>query len=436
MNLYQITHDSDRAMAERAVISSMLTDQRCIPQVAAVLSFEDFVPEVHQVLFDAAADKAERGMVFDPIIAYDIVKDKLGGDAAKYIYDLVDMPVVVSNVMEYAAIVKRHSGMRFMLDSMERLSQEGEDPDQMAGDLMTLSRDYLQKHRATARKSMTALMLEVFDDLRNNKNVGLGTGLNLLDGITGGMDPADYIIAAARPSVGKTALGLQIAEYVASTGVGVDFYSLETSDKNIAKRYLARVSEATTSEIFKRKLSAGHWTSISSAMDRISKLPISIIDDPYTTISKIRATSMTSQNLGLIVVDYIQLMMPDKRSGRLDRREVVGENSRALRRVSKELNVPVLALAQLRRTDDEHKRPTLSELKESGDLEQDGEKIMLLWNMDEPVEGVTTVGNYIAKNKNGGTGTLVYKFHGPHMKFIETNEKYVPPKRFERRPEV
>jgi replicative DNA helicase len=415
--------------AEYNIIGAILQDNRIITRVASKLSPDDFTIEHCATIYEAAMDASERGKAFDVVVAADVLKRRVDErTAAAFVLDCVNATPTTVNAELHASIIHKHAGARRLKEAAYETLQLSDNPQELAAGLITTGQNFLQGERHTKRVTMADALTEAWDDISRKDVVGVKMGFPIFDSITNGAEPGELVLIAARPGVGKTGLGMEWAYNAIKQGIQTDFYSLEMPRVQLMKRVLARSTDANMKSLFSRKISEEEWKSLTDITPKLSLLPLTVMDDPYMTVSKVRANSITTRNLGLIVIDYIQLMKADKRFDK--RTDEVGDISMALKRLAKELGVPIVALSQLNREVLETEKPTMRCLRECGNLEQDADKIIFLWNIDEAVTpgGFIRAGCDIAKNRNGEHGTFVFKFYGSHMRFIETDEKYQPKK--------
>ncbi|MDP4117637.1 MAG: DnaB-like helicase C-terminal domain-containing protein [Bacillota bacterium] len=413
--------------AEQSVVGAMILDPRVIPQVAAKLKAEDFMNETCKIIFEAAVDISERGKAFDTVIAANIAEAKLGKDAARFVFELMEITPTSANAMDYAEIVHKNAGIRFLHDSIEELLVNDE-PQDIAGNLIGMCREFLETERTDRIKTIAdALTAMYVEKSASTAMIRIDTGMSRLDRILKGLCGGNLVVIAARPGVGKSALGIQIARAAAAKGNKTLICSLEMSPEEIAERLVAR-SGVDMDRLIDNDLELNDKQNMAHEVGTLEKLPILISDDPYTTVPKIRAMARSIQDLKLIVVDYLTLMQSHKKS---DKRYLeIGAMTRDLKILAKELKIPIAVLSQLNREKDETEKPTLRDLRESGDIEQDADKVIMLWKLEYSDEGKPIkVGCTVEKNRRGKTGAVVLRFDGAHMIFTETEERYTPPKR-------
>ncbi|SHI23733.1 replicative DNA helicase [Sporobacter termitidis DSM 10068] len=418
------------AEAEMSVIGSIMIDNRLIPRIAAKLEPEDFYIAALGQLFEAAVDASERGKAFDGVIAADILKTNLGeSKAGKLASEIIDLTVTASNAFEYANIVRKYAGLRYLHESIET-ALVGDDPQSVAGDVISLCQEYLQGNRTKRIKTISEALLSMYSERQSKGNIlRINTGFPRLDGILKGLCGGNLVVIAARPGVGKSALGLDIAKSAAQNGHRTLICSMEMSAEEISERLVSRDARLDMDKLIDGNLTAADWKAIGEVSDNTSRLPLEICDDPHLTPAIVRALSRTIPDLKLIIIDYLSLMQGSKKHEK--RYLEIGEMTHSLKILAAELKIPIVVLSQLNRDKSEKQEPELRDLRESGDIEQDANKVILLWQLDEsPAEGAPVrIGCRVAKNRRGKTGVVIMKFDGAHMRFIETSENYAPPKR-------
>ncbi len=417
--------------AEISVVGSILIDPRCIDKIT-FLSSEDFTHEPCAIVFEAATDAHKRGKSYDWVSAEDDLKRRLSdAEARQFAMDCVNLTVTAQNVVEHAKIVQNHAGKRKLKEAFERIALECDSAEDMASTAITECQTFLSNHKTSQFHTLSDALSEMYDG-KTRKSHRIDTGYPRLDGILKGMWGGNLILIGARPGVGKSALAVDIALSAALKGNSTALFSLEMAKDEIAERLVARYSGVEMDKLIDNTLTEQDWREVAKASAWLSEKKLDIVDDvPRLTISKIRALARTKPDLKLIVVDYIQLMTPE---GRHDKRyQDIGSISRGLKLLAKELRIPIVALSQLNRESDATKRPELRDLRESGDLEQDADKVVFLWQYEEMPEGAPQkIGFYVAKNRRGKRGITINMFDGAHMRFTETQEQYKPKKRSSR----
>lgn len=444
--------------AEQAVLGAMLLDGDAI--IRAMESIDDtmFYREGHRRLFRGMVSITERGGVVDPLTLADELErtgelEQSGG--REYLAFLLDAVPTVANVEYHARIVREKALMRRLIEVSTETVQEAFEGRQTAGELLDMAESRIFSLGQTRERSgfsrIKELLWPAVEKLealsqRENAITGVPTGFADLDRITSGFQPADLVIVAARPSMGKTAFTLNIAQHAAITArVPVAFFSLEMSKESLVLRMLA--SEALTDAELLRKGGRALGDSmprLAKAAGILSHAPIFIDDTPGITLLEMRAKARrlkSEQDLGLIMVDYLQLMSGP--AGVENRQQEVSQISRGLKALAKELGVPVVALAQLSRAPEqrggsEKGRPQLSDLRESGAIEQDADLIMFIFRKevyaerddnnrlkDPSLEGKAEI--IVAKQRNGPTGSVDLHFHKQFTRFDDFSHRQVPP---------
>ena len=430
--------------AEIAVLGCMLLEEEAINDALEALIAEDFSLDSHQRIFRAISDMAETGNHCDTETVINELGrrkelDSIGGIA--YIFHLTEGVPRNFSIQSYCTIVKQKAVLRQLMgighDLSVRASDQSEDPyallEGVEDQILELSQNQNQQGFTTLIDAVKesggvdAYVEKIFDPAAM---VGLSTGYIDLDRIWGGLKKKELIIIAARPSMGKTALGLCIASNVviADSEAVVAFYSLEMGKESLFKRLLASLSMVNVRKVLDGWTSREDRTKMSSTLIRVAELHLEIDDTTAMTTTQMRAKSRRLKQqrgrLDLIVVDYLQLMSGNKRYG--NRQEEVASVSRGLKALSKELDVPVIALAQLHRGSEKRpgdKRPMLSDLRESGQIEQDGDIVSFIHrgevyaSEDDPdaERGIAEI--ITAKNREGSTGTRKLAYLADHTRF-------------------
>ena len=454
--------------AEQNVLSAILIENKSITTVAGILKPEDFYRISHQLIYRAMLDLYAKHTPIDMVTVTDALKtaDKLNDvGGVSYITLLANVAPTAANIKYHARIVAQKAALRKMVESGTAIAAMGYEGN---GDNIRQLIDEAEKSllRLTYRRSapdcvpihdiLSTNVDRICSLVENRKAVtGLSTGFADLDYITAGLHPSDFIILAARPSMGKTALALNIAENIALRGAkdgekpkSVAFFSLEMDHDQLVQRMIYNEADIDTNELRPQKEGTGQESGNSTGepteeekeelLDRVwttaEKLDnanIFIDDTPGLTIMEMRSKARRMQaehGLDLIVIDYLQLMQASDGSHSENRQREVSEISRGLKSLARELNVPVLALSQLSRSVEyrQVKKPMLSDLRESGSLEQDADIVMFLYredyykNNDETPSHLTEL--IIAKHRNGPTGKIKLFFKDDCTKFLSLNE--------------
>ena len=432
--------------AEQSVLGAMLIDKEAIAKATEILSAEDFYREAHRVIFSAMLEIYNKNEAVDMITVTDILRrdnklEDVGGIA--YITSLANVVLTAANVKYHAEIVAEKSVLRQLVKVSTEIAAMGYEANDEVGVLLDTAESRIleisnRKKRADFTPISAVLMDSVqnIEKLLNNKGglTGIPTGFNDLDKLTSGLHPSDFIILAARPSMGKTALALNIVQNVALRAhkrVGGDprsvaFFSLEMSKEQLVNRMLCAEANIDSQRLRIGEMKEDDWTHLWDACDVMSKAKIYIDDTAGITVMEMRSRARrlkAEHGLDLIVVDYLQLMQGSgKRNTSGDRQQEVSEISRSLKALARELDVPVLALSQLSRGVEARqvKRPMLSDLRESGSLEQDADIVAFLYREDyyNPETENKHTELIIAKHRNGPVDTVNLFFHKQFTKFV------------------
>ena len=432
--------------AEQSVLGAMLIDKEAIAKATEILSAEDFYREAHRVIFSAMLENYNKNEAVDMITVTDILRrdnklEDVGGIA--YITSLANVVLTAANVKYHAEIVAEKSVLRQLVKVSTEIAAMGYEANDEVGVLLDTAESRIleisnRKKRADFTPISAVLMDSVqnIEKLLNNKGglTGIPTGFNDLDKLTSGLHPSDFIILAARPSMGKTALALNIVQNVALRAhkrVGGDprsvaFFSLEMSKEQLVNRMLCAEANIDSQRLRIGEMKEDDWTHLWDACDVMSKAKIYIDDTAGITVMDMRSRARrlkAEHGLDLIVVDYLQLMQGSgKRNTSGDRQQEVSEISRSLKALARELDVPVLALSQLSRGVEARqvKRPMLSDLRESGSLEQDADIVAFLYREDyyNPETENKHTELIIAKHRNGPVDTVNLFFHKQFTKFV------------------
>lgn len=417
--------------AEQSVLGGILLDNQGLNAVLDLLSSRDFYSESHRQIFEAILKLSERGEPIDLITLSNLLKDqkrldKAGG--AAYLAGLVDNVPSAANIAHYAKIVKEKAVLRGLINTateiLGKTYETGADIDTVLDEaeqaIFAISE---KKIRPTFYpiKDIVKDSFRTIEDLYHRKELvtGVPTGFTKVDDLTSGLQKADLIIIAGRPSMGKTAFALNIAQHVAmQTATPVCLFSLEMAKEQIAMRMLAATAKVDSQRIRKGFLGEMDWPKLTTAAGSLSEAPIFIDDAAAITVLEMKAKARrlkAEHGLGLVIIDYLQLM----RSGSTkdSREQEISEISRSLKALAKELNVPVIALSQLNRQVEvrTNRRPQMADLRESGAIEQDADVIAFIYRDevynkadDNPEKGIAEV--IIAKQRNGPTGTIKLAF--------------------------
>ena len=432
--------------AEQAVLGAMLIDKEAIAKASEILTSTDFYREAHRVIFNAMLELYNKNEAVDMVTVTEILKrdnklEDIGGLA--YITSLANVVLTAANVKYHADIVAEKSVLRQLVRVSTEIAAMGYEANEDVGTLLDTAESRIleisnRKKKADFTPINDVLMESVqnIEKLINNKGglTGLPSGFADLDKLTSGLHPSDFIILAARPSMGKTALALNIVQNVALRAhkrIGgeprsVAFFSLEMSKEQLVNRMLCAEAGIDSQRLRVGEMGDKDWDALWGACDSMSKAKIYIDDTAGITVMDMRSRARrlkAEHGLDLIVVDYLQLMQGSgKRNTSGDRQQEVSEISRSLKALARELDVPVLALSQLSRSVEARqvKRPMLSDLRESGSLEQDADIVAFLYREDyyNPETENKHTELIIAKHRNGPVDTVNLFFHKQFTKFV------------------
>ena len=411
--------------AEQAVLGSMLIDSRCIAEVIGILRPEDFYLQQNREIYETIYSMFNFSEVVDPVTVLDKMKERgvFTEQSTGYVMQLMEITPTAANVRSYAQIVRDKSLLRAI---SEAASDINETVYQNAGTAAEILENAEKRIFALRKDSagdslehIGTVLLKVFDRLTElaesgSAFPGLSTGLMDLDRKINGLNKSDLILIAARPGMGKTSLALNVALNAAKkSGKTIAFFSLEMSREQLGMRLMSNESFVDNQKLVTGRLSEDEWAKIGLASSALSQTDIRVDDNPTITVAEINAKCRRLDNLALVVVDYLQLMTSsgERSSSNENRQQIVSDISRALKIMAKELNVPVMCLSQLSRANEsrQDKRPMLSDLRESGAIEQDADIVLFLYrddyyHEDSPEKNVAEC--IVAKNRHGETGTV------------------------------
>jgi replicative DNA helicase len=424
--------------AEESLLSAILVDNTALLEVVEVLAVQDFYRTAHQKIFAAISDLFNRGEPIDLVTLANGLKEKghlEGVGGAAYLARLVDTVPMAVNAQHYARIVHDKAVLRRLIEKAnaitKRCFQEHGGTDEIIDFAEASIFEVTEKKARQAFYPLSKLIdgnIDFLEEKQKNKSMvtGVPTGFTHLDNLTSGFQNSDLIILAARPSMGKTALALNIARNAAvDAGVPVAIFSLEMSKEQLSLRLLCSEARIDSSRLRSGFFSMEDWDRLTDAAGVLSAAPIFIDDSPSLSAMEVRAKARRmkmDKNIGLIVIDYLQLMQG--RAGAERRDLEISEISRSLKALAKEISLPVIALSQLNRMLEQRtdKRPRLSDLRESGALEQDADVVAFIYrdevyNKEEtnPHKGTAEV--ILAKQRNGPTGDVLLTFLSAYTRF-------------------
>lgn len=426
--------------AEQSVLGSMLLSRDAIIDVSEIIKADDFYKESHKKLFDVMIEMFEKDIPVDLVTVVDELRKRnmleaVGG--IDYIASLSSNVITTANVSYYAKLIKEKATLRRLIEASSEimeLSYQGDDVETVLDIAEQKIFDIAQGRNTTNFSPIKDVLMNTFykiEELYKNKGqlTGIPSGFPDLDLKTAGFQPSDFILVAARPSMGKTSFALNIAQNAALlTGLPVAIFSLEMSKEQLVNRLICSTANIDSQKLRTGNLDEDDWMKLAAAMTPLSKAPIYIDDTPGIGVMDIRAKCRRlklEKGLGLVMIDYLQLMQG--RGKAENRQQEISEISRSLKSLARELNVPVITLSQLSRAPESRSdhRPILSDLRESGAIEQDADIVMFLYrddyyHKDSEKKNIAEV--IIAKHRNGPTGTVELLWLAQHTKFVSLDK--------------
>lgn len=432
--------------AEANVLSAMLLSSEVVEEALTELRSDDFYRPMNKALFETMHDMYDRSMPIDSITLIDYLNSEnklqeVGGEA--YILELMGQTLSLVNWQHHASIVRRDAMLRELIGATNQINQLAYNAPTDTKEVVERAESMLlsvtDREVKNAYKPLNDFLIEAFNEAKEvceagGVAAGVPTGYPSLDRMLMGLREGQLVIIGARPAVGKTSFALNLALNAASEGYTVAFFSLEMSGKEIAQRFICAHAQVSMSNFRTGKISPQEWANIGQAAEDLSRLDILIDDTPGITVTEIRAKArrmLHNKEKAIIILDYLQLVSPPAGRRAESRTVEVSEMSRALKIMAKELAVPVISLSQLSRAVESRtgKRPQLSDLRESGSIEQDADIVMFLdrssneqeaGREDRPPEGITRI--IVAKNRSGPIGDVDLVFLAASTKFYELNE--------------
>lgn len=433
----KLPYDED---AEKAILGLMLIDKTAIGIAEEMLRADDFYIPKHQKLFKVITNLSSRGENVDPVLVNSEINKELENpdpNSLDYIIQLTVDAGLVSNAKAYCKIIDDKSTLRALIEMADKISQAAYEDKEKTEDIVELAEkgifDITQKSNNEGLTRIDQSLIETIDMMQmmatNNGDItGVTTGLIDLDRQLSGLQNSELILLAARPSMGKTALGVNMAVSAAIKNKVVAIFSLEMGKIQLVQRIMSSLSLVNLSNIISGKID--NWSMITNAVTVMEKMPLYIDDTPSISLTELRAKARRLKaevGLDMILIDYLQLMTI---KGHSENRQLeISSISRGLKALSKELKCPILALAQLSRAPElrTNKRPILSDLRESGAIEQDADVVMMLYRDDyynEDSEAPNTAEVIITKHRNGATGTVNLFYHKEITKFSNLDQNY------------
>ncbi|WP_173918127.1 replicative DNA helicase [Halobacillus sp. Marseille-Q1614] len=437
--------------AEQAVLGAVFLEPDAMSTAAEFLLPEDFYRASHQRIFEVMLTLSDRGEPIDLVtvtsaLANNKVLEEVGG--VSYLSDIANSVPTAANITYYTKIVSEKSTLRGLIRTATNIVTSGFAEEENIEDVLnSAEKDILevsQRKNSSAFKNIKDVLIDVYDNIENLHNsdgnvTGIPTGYRDLDHITSGFQRNDLIIIAARPSMGKTAFALNIAQNVAvNSDENVAIFSLEMGADQLVSRMLCAEGNIDAQRLRTGSMEAEDWNKLTMAMGSLSNAGIYIDDTPGIRVSEIRSKCRRlkqEHGLGMILIDYLQLIQGSVNS-KENRQQEVSEISRSLKGLARELNVPLIALSQLSRGVEsrQDKRPMMSDLRESGSIEQDADIVGFLYRddyYDQESENQNIIEIILAKQRNGPVGTVSLAFVKEYNKFVDLDHRYsdadVPP---------
>ena len=429
--------------AEQAVLGSILIDSRCVSDIIGILKPEDFFLQQNREIYETVYTMFNFSQTIDPVTVLDKMRE-LGvhrDNSRDYVLQLMEITPTAANAVRYANIVREKAMLRGLAQAATEISETVHSQVGTPAEILESAEKKIyalrKGERGDSLEHVGTILHKVFDRLdelsRSDSAIpGLSSGLRDLDSKINGLNNSDLLLVAARPAMGKSAFALNLALNVAKKyNKTVAVFNLEMSREQLVMRLLASESFVDSKKMATGKLSEEEWTKIGMGATSLSQTDIRIDDNPSITVAEMNAKCRRLDNLGLVVIDYLQLMTGSGygKGGGDNRVTVVGEISRALKIMAKELNVPVICLSQLSRAVESRtdKRPILSDLRESGAIEQDADSVMFLYrdeyyNENSEDKGVAEC--IVAKNRHGETGTVKLQWIPQFQTFADREWKH------------
>ncbi|WP_415854724.1 replicative DNA helicase [Sinomonas sp. G460-2] len=423
-------------VAEQSVLGGMMLSKDAIADVVEVVRSADFYRPAHETIFDAIADLYSKGEPADAVTVSDELTkrgeiNRVGGPA--YLHELIQSVPTAANAGYYAEIVAERAVLRRLVSAGTKIVQLGYGQDGEVEDLVNQAQaevfSVAERRQGEDYVALSEVMESAMDEIeaaghRGEGITGVPTGFYELDELTHGLHPGQMIVIAARPAVGKSTFALDFARSAAiKNKLPTVFFSLEMSRNEIAMRLMSAEATIQLQDLRRGTLRDEHWAKIAKVMGPLNESPLFIDDSPNMSLMEIRAKCRRlkqQHGLKLVILDYLQLMTSGKKVE--SRQQEVSEFSRALKLLAKELEVPVIALSQLNRGSEQRqdKRPMVSDLRESGSIEQDADMVILLhredvYNKESPRAGEADI--LVAKHRNGPTKDIVVAFQGHYSRF-------------------
>ncbi|MDE5946746.1 MAG: replicative DNA helicase [Oscillospiraceae bacterium] len=426
---------------EQCILGGILADPSAIPVVSEILKSEYFYSYQHKEIYSTILRMFSSGQPVDVItVLTDIEQRNIFSspeECRKYFFSIIDILPSTENIASYCQIVKEKFQIRSLLIATQMIQEEiksGNDDSQKLIDFAEQKiYDIRKGENVNGLVHIKDAVFSAYDHLGNitgvdrEKYLGARTGFTALDSAISGLNKSDLIVIAARPGMGKTAFAMNIASNYAkrSKGKQVVVFNLEMSKEQLATRLLATEAKVDSYNLRSGRIQSNEWIRLATSAGSLSTMPMFIDETPAMSVPQIKAKLRRTENLGLVVIDYLQLMESSIKSD--SRVLIVSEITRQLKIMAKEFNVPVILLSQLSRTTEQrtNKRPQLSDLRDSGSIEQDADIVMFLYReayYNEQTEKKNVAQCIIAKNRHGETGTIDLYWDGRYTRFSDLNK--------------
>ena len=428
--------------AEQAVLGSILIDSRCLTDVIGILRAEDFYLEQNQQIYQTIYTMFNFSQTIDPVTVLDKMKEMgvYRENSRDYILQLMEITPTAANAVRYANIVRDKAMLRGLADAATDISQIVQEQVGTPSEILEIAEKKIyalrKGERGDSLEHIGTTLHKVYDRLTelsesDSAIPGLSTGMHDLDVKINGLNDSDLLLLAARPAMGKTAFALNLCLNVAKKyAKTVAMFSLEMSREQLAMRLLSIESFVDGQKMATGKLTEEEWTKLGMASSALSQTDIRVDDNPASTVAEMNAKLRRLDNLGLVIIDYLQLMNGSGYGKGGDSRvNVVSDISRSLKIMAKELNVPVVCLSQLSRGPEGRtdKRPMLSDLRESGAIEQDADEVLFLYRdeyYNENTEDKGIAECIVAKNRHGEVGTVKLQWIPQYQTFTDREWKH------------
>ena len=438
----QIPHSTE---AEQAVLGSMLIDSRCVSDIISILRADEFYSNINKDIFSTIHSMSNYGKPVDPVTVIEKMREDgvWTEDTPGYIRDLMLMTPTAANALEYADIVKDKALLRNITDACNDISEMAILGETGATRILEAAEQRVyslrQDRSRTSLIEISKILIDTYkhisDAAKSDDGMpGLTTGFHDLDKMLLGLNDSDLIMIASRPGMGKTSIALNIALHVAQkSGKNVAIFSLEMSREQLALRLLSSSAYIDGKKLHTGRLKDEEWYRLAEVAKQISETKLLINDDASLTVDEMNAQCRRVPNLGLIVIDYMQLMSAASKGRGYrgeNREQVVREISRTMKVMAKDLHVPIICLSQLNRESEKGKgrKPQLSDLRESGSIEQDADIVMALYRDDyytkEESDDPNIAECLILKNRRGETGTVLLRWDPEYTNFSSLERHY------------